>query len=146
VATEQLFQIGIKAVIQNEKGEILLLAVPQWGDNPAHWDFPGGRMEPGETFEQTLRRELQEEIGITYEGAAEHMATVLSNITIPVGDMRVPLVLMPYRVLLPAGAVITLDPNGPEQEYEWCNPAVAAERLLRKYPPEFCEKVTQLEV
>lgn len=144
MAAEQLFQIGIKAVAQNEKGEILLLAVPQWDDNPAHWDLPGGRMEPGEDFVQTLRRELQEEIGVTYDGPTEHMATVLSNITIPVGDRRVPLILMPYKVQLPHDAVITLDPNGAEQEFEWCNPAVAAERLLRKYPEEFCSAIKRL--
>lgn len=144
MATEQLFQVGIKAVAQNAEGDILLLAIPQWGDNPAHWDLPGGRMEPGESFIQTLRRELQEEIGIDYDGPAEHMATVLSNITIPVGDTRVPLILMPYRVQLAADAVITLDPNGAEQQFAWCSPSEAAEHLQRKYPPEFCEAISQL--
>jgi 8-oxo-dGTP pyrophosphatase MutT (NUDIX family) len=144
MATEQLFQIGIKALAQNDQGEVLLLAVPKWGENPAHWDLPGGRMEPGESFLQTLRRELQEEIGITYDGPAEHMATVLSNITIPVGETRVPLVLMAYTVRLPLDASIVLDPNGAEQEYAWVAPVVAAKHLARKYPEEFCNAIKEL--
>lgn len=141
---EQLFQIGIKALIRNKDGKILLLAVPAWGPNPAHWDMPGGRMDPGETFEQTLRRELKEEINVDYTGKPEHLATVLSNVQIPVGEMLVPLVLMPHLVDLPDDTVITLDPNGHEQEYEWCTPTEAAKRLKVKYPAEFCDKVARL--
>src|ERR1700744_1605589 len=105
---EQLFQIGIKGLIRNKTGKILLLKIPAWGGSPGYWDMPGGRMDPGETFEETLRREMAEEIGVQYDGKPRQLMTVLSNITIPVGDTRVPLILLPYEVVLPDGVEITL--------------------------------------
>jgi 8-oxo-dGTP pyrophosphatase MutT (NUDIX family) len=141
---EQLFQIGIKGLIRNEQGQILLLKIPAWGGNPDYWDLPGGRMEPGETFEQTLRRELKEEIGVDYTGQPKHLATVLSHITIPVGDERVPLILMAYEVALPSDTEIILGEDEPEEAFDWVPVQQAAEALQRKYPAEFCATVAKL--
>jgi len=141
---EQLFQIGIKGLIRDEQGRILLVKIPAWGENPGHWDMPGGRMDPGETFVQTLRRELKEEIGVDYTGEPKHIATVLSIVTIPVGDTRVGLVLMAYEVNLPSGTTITLGEDQPEEAFDWFAAAHAAPLLLCKYPPEFCDTISQL--
>jgi 8-oxo-dGTP pyrophosphatase MutT (NUDIX family) len=141
---EQLFQIGIKALIRNNVGEILMVYIPNWGVNPGHWDFPGGRMDPGEKFLDTLGRELQEEIGVTYSGTPKQLAAMVTNITIPVGDIKYPLAFVVYEVTLPKGAEIVLDPDGPEKEFGWFSPKEAAVKMATKFPDDFCKLVSSL--
>ena len=52
-------QVAVKAIIQNSEGKFLI--VQQAG----RWQAVGGRLEAGETLEAGLRREVQEETGIT---------------------------------------------------------------------------------
>ncbi|MCC9598775.1 MULTISPECIES: NUDIX domain-containing protein [unclassified Rubrivivax] len=51
-------------------GRFLLTSRPEGKVYAGHWEFPGGKLEAGETVEEALRRELQEELGITI-GPAE---------------------------------------------------------------------------
>ena len=45
-------------------GRVLLAQRPEGKQLAGLWEFPGGKVEPGERPEQTLIRELKEEIGI----------------------------------------------------------------------------------
>ena len=57
-------------VLINPEGEFLLTSRPAGKVYAGYWEFPGGRLEAGESVEAALRRELVEEIGIAI-GAVE---------------------------------------------------------------------------
>ena len=52
------------AVIQRSDGRFLLALRPQGKVYAGYWEFPGGKVEPGEAAERALARELHEELGI----------------------------------------------------------------------------------
>ena len=54
----------VAGVIRDVRGRILLARRTQGRDLAGRWEFPGGKVEPGETPQQALQRELQEELGI----------------------------------------------------------------------------------
>jgi A/G-specific adenine glycosylase len=66
--------IGV-AVIWNDQGQILIDKRPQSGLLGGLWEFPGGKVEPNETIEQCIAREIQEELGIAVE-VLDHLITV----------------------------------------------------------------------
>ena len=55
--------IGV-AVIWNDQGQILIDRRRQEGLLGGLWEFPGGKVEPGETVEDCIQREIREELGV----------------------------------------------------------------------------------
>jgi (d)CTP diphosphatase len=56
--------IDVVAAIIEQDGLILLAQRPAHADQPGMWEFPGGKVEAGESQPEALIRELQEELGI----------------------------------------------------------------------------------
>ena len=54
----------VAGVIRDPRGRILLARRTEGRDLAGLWEFPGGKVEPGESPEAALRRELHEELGI----------------------------------------------------------------------------------
>ena len=52
-------------VLIESTGRFLLTSRPAGKVYAGYWEFPGGKLEPGESVEDALRRELHEELGIT---------------------------------------------------------------------------------
>jgi 8-oxo-dGTP diphosphatase len=51
-------------VLIDGDGRFLLTSRPAGKVYAGHWEFPGGKLEPGESVDAALRRELLEELGI----------------------------------------------------------------------------------
>ena len=72
--------VSVAALVTNEQGQILLVKSPWRG-----WEYPGGLIEPGETFQEALHREVREEAGVEIEitgfvGICKNMERDIVNI------------------------------------------------------------------
>ena len=140
MAKEKIFQVGVKALIENEVGNVLVfkadVTFEHKGDVKPYWDIPGGRIKEGQTIQQALKREIEEETGIKDIESSEFFTSVISNHEIPMDDgKKSGLVLMIYKVRILKRARIYLSEE--HIGVEWVDKKEAAKRLADKYPPEF---------
>lgn len=64
----QVVEVAVGVLVRAD-GAFLLTSRPTGKPYAGYWEFPGGKLELGESVEQALRRELLEEIGITIHSA-----------------------------------------------------------------------------
>ncbi len=61
-------QVGVKVLLRNSEDKYLFLRrTAAFQSGPQKWDIPDGRIEPEESLEAALRREVQEETSLTLE-------------------------------------------------------------------------------
>jgi 8-oxo-dGTP diphosphatase len=101
-------------------GRVLLAQRPEGKPMAGLWEFPGGKVEKGETPEQTLIRELEEELGIVVKEACLAPLTFASH-TYPEFHL-----LMPLYVCRRWDGTVTAREG---QRVSWVRPS-----RLREYP------------
>lgn len=65
--------VQVVAAILERDGNVLIGRRQPEQSHPLKWEFPGGKVEPGETPEQALARELEEELSISNAAGIEIM-------------------------------------------------------------------------
>jgi len=70
--------LSVKVMVHDKSGRCLLLkrSLNSKG-NPGKWDLPGGKVDPGESFDQGLLREVTEETGLRI--SLQHVAGVAES-------------------------------------------------------------------
>lgn len=64
MAEPALPRLRVAAAVVWRDGRVLMTRRPPGGPLGLRWEFPGGKLEAGETAEQALVRELREELGV----------------------------------------------------------------------------------
>ena len=95
-------------ILRNTKNEVLLGKRTK-GSHMGYWEFPGGKIEPNETPEESLFREFQEELGVEI-GRSKKMELIEYQYE------HHDVLLVPFRIIDYIG-----HPSGLEgQELIWC--------------------------
>jgi 8-oxo-dGTP diphosphatase len=84
----------VAAALVDRDGRVLVQQRPEGTAMAGLWEFPGGKIEPGETPEAALIRELDEELGIVVDHACLAPACFASE---PLGDRHLLLLVYALR-------------------------------------------------
>jgi 8-oxo-dGTP diphosphatase len=99
--TDRPFGLVIRAIIKDSENNTLILKrAPDSRSNPRCWELPGGKVEPGESFDQAMIREIKEEtdlnislrraVGIAQQDLPHiHSVHVIMTVDVDSGDLKI---------------------------------------------------------
>lgn len=121
-----ILQVGVKLLIKNTNEQYLFIRrAPSFKPGEQKWDIPGGRIEPDESLEEALAREVLEETGMKLQGTPALLAA--QDIFVPAKDLHV--VRLTYAGTADGEVVISDE----HSEFRWMTKAEAQEGLLDSY-------------
>jgi 8-oxo-dGTP diphosphatase len=123
----------VAAALYDAAGRVLIAERPQGRHLAGRWEFPGGKVAPGEAEAEALARELREELGIEVEASRPFM-----RLNHAYADCSVELSL--WIVVRFAGMPRALD----GQRLKWVVPARLAEEDLLEADRPFVEALREL--
>lgn len=101
----------VAAILENKNGELLIAKRKKGKKLAGYWEFPGGKVEKGETPRQTLVRELNEEMNIEIE-TGEFIGENIHHYD-PESTIR----LLAYKGIITKGEIELMD----HEQYRWVN-------------------------
>jgi 8-oxo-dGTP diphosphatase len=74
----EVIEVAAAVMLRADGSEFLLAQRPQGKVYAGYWEFPGGKVEPGETVRAALLRELREELGISVSACSPWLTRVFT--------------------------------------------------------------------
>ncbi len=107
-----IYRVSVKAIILNDDK---ILLVKEWDDE--WWSFPGGGIEYGESIQDALYREVEEELGISHE----NIKSDLEIIHVGIGAIveKLPMTNLFIRVDIPVDKIKS---TKDVIQYKWFTP------------------------
>jgi len=123
------------AIIEKD-GKFLITQRPEDGrHNGGRWEFPGGKLDWGENPRESLKREIQEEIGI--DVSVKEIFEISSNVY--GGEKHV--VLLAFHCLYEEGKIEKKD----IQDYRWITPDEMKDYDITEADLPFIEKLKRFK-